>query len=197
LTESAHDIVRRYIDALNRADFEAAASLLDENVIVAPGSAWRWRGTEYRGREGWSSLIGQSGMRDRPYEFELEIHPMGPRVLASGSATRVEEDGTRTTRRGAMLFSVDERGIRRIDSYAAEAAARAALIDDKTRVLTAREREIFRLLAKGLNGPEIAEKLNLSANTVRTHVANGMAALKAKTRAHAVAEAIGRGELDI
>ncbi len=62
--------------------------------------------------------------------------------------------------------------------------------------LTGREREIFELLALGLTGPEVATRLRISVNTVRTHVANGMETLGAKTRAHAVAEALARGELD-
>jgi len=64
-------------------------------------------------------------------------------------------------------------------------------------VLTEREREIFRLLVSGLNGPEIASRLHISTHTVRTHVANGMASLQARTRAQAVAEALSRGELEI
>lgn len=62
--------------------------------------------------------------------------------------------------------------------------------------LTEREREIFALLALGLTGPEVARRLGISANTVRTHVANGMESLGARTRAHAVAEALAHGELD-
>ncbi|MCW5909824.1 MAG: response regulator transcription factor [Cyclobacteriaceae bacterium] len=39
-------------------------------------------------------------------------------------------------------------------------------------VLTRREKEILQLLADGLNGPEIAEKLFLSAFTIETHRKN-------------------------
>src|SRR5207302_6381 len=35
--------------------------------------------------------------------------------------------------------------------------------------LTVREREITRLIALGLSGPEMAQELHLSHNTVRTH----------------------------
>jgi len=38
--------------------------------------------------------------------------------------------------------------------------------------LTAREREVLRLFAQGLEGPEVARALNLSAKTVETHVRN-------------------------
>ena len=62
--------------------------------------------------------------------------------------------------------------------------------------LSKREREVFRLLADGLSGEEIAERLYLSPETVRTHVRNGMTKLGARTRTQAVVAAISRGEID-
>jgi putative two-component system response regulator len=64
-------------------------------------------------------------------------------------------------------------------------------------VLTAREREIFELLARGLSGEQIAAELFLSPETVRTHVRNGMRKLAARTRVHAVAEALRRREISL
>lgn len=43
--------------------------------------------------------------------------------------------------------------------------------------LTAREREVLRLFAQGLEGPEVARALNLSAKTIETHVRNARAKL--------------------
>jgi DNA-binding CsgD family transcriptional regulator len=76
------------------------------------------------------------------------------------------------------------------DSQAFEAAT-------GTPVLTAREREVFQLLANGLTGPEIARQLVLSPATVRTHVQNGVTRLSAKTRLHALAMALKRGEIQL
>jgi PAS domain S-box-containing protein len=59
--------------------------------------------------------------------------------------------------------------------------------------LTSREREVVRLIASGGSGPEIAEELNLTHNTVRTHVRNAMTKLGARSRAHLVAKALGDG----
>lgn len=60
--------------------------------------------------------------------------------------------------------------------------------------LTAREREILTLLADGLNGQAIAERLFLSPETVRTHVRNATTKLGARTRVQAVALVVrGRG----
>lgn len=61
--------------------------------------------------------------------------------------------------------------------------------------LSRREREVFELLADGLSGAEIAERLVLSPETVRTHIRNGMAKLGASTRSQAVAIALHRREI--
>ncbi|HVD38709.1 MAG TPA: LuxR C-terminal-related transcriptional regulator [Solirubrobacterales bacterium] len=56
--------------------------------------------------------------------------------------------------------------------------------------LTDREREIMTLVAAGLQGADIAERLFLSPETVKSHVHNAMGKLGAHTRAHAVAIAL-------
>lgn len=58
--------------------------------------------------------------------------------------------------------------------------------------LTRREREVLGLLADGLSGDEIAERLSISSLTVRTHVKHVMDKLKATTRTEAVAIAMRR-----
>ncbi len=63
-------------------------------------------------------------------------------------------------------------------------------------VLTAREREILQMLAGGLTGEQVAERLVLSPETVRTHVRNAMNKLNAKTRAHAIALAVREREIE-
>jgi len=60
--------------------------------------------------------------------------------------------------------------------------------------LSARELEVLELLADGLNGQKIAERLFLSPETVRTHVRNATSKLGAHTRVQAVAIVVrGRG----
>ena len=56
--------------------------------------------------------------------------------------------------------------------------------------LTQREREVLRLLADGLGNEEIGRRLEISADTVRTHVRKAMAKLEADTRTQAVATAL-------
>ena len=62
-------------------------------------------------------------------------------------------------------------------------------------VLSPREREVLDLLAQGLNGEEVASRLTLSPETIRTHVRNAMDKLEAHTRVHAVALALREGEI--
>jgi two-component system, NarL family, response regulator LiaR len=56
--------------------------------------------------------------------------------------------------------------------------------------LTCREREILALLAKGLNNPEIADRLSISRSTVKTHISNILSKLGASTRGEVIALAI-------
>ena len=53
--------------------------------------------------------------------------------------------------------------------------------------LSPREREVLGLLADGLQGPEIAQRLFLSLETVRTHIRNAVGKLGARTRVQAAA----------
>jgi PAS domain S-box-containing protein len=61
--------------------------------------------------------------------------------------------------------------------------------------LSGREREVLGLLALGATGRQIADSLELSPETVRTHVRNSMEKLGAHTRAHAIVLALRRGEI--
>jgi PAS domain S-box-containing protein len=74
------------------------------------------------------------------------------------------------------------------------------LADDALRAgdpLTARERDVLRLAALGGTTGTIAGELGVSVTTVKTHVRNAMDKLEARTRVHAVALALGRGEISI
>ncbi len=61
--------------------------------------------------------------------------------------------------------------------------------------LTARQVEILRLVARGMHDAEIAERLGLSAHTVKRHVANVLARLQLPSRAAATAHAAQQGLL--
>lgn len=62
------------------------------------------------------------------------------------------------------------------------------------KVLSRRESEILAMLAGGLTGEDISQRLVLSPETVRTHVRNAMKKLQARTRIEAVVKALAREE---
>jgi PAS domain S-box-containing protein len=63
----------------------------------------------------------------------------------------------------------------------------------RTGSLSARERDVVRLLSLGSTGPEIADELQVAHNTVRTHVRNAMTKLGARSRAQLVAMSLADG----
>jgi DNA-binding NarL/FixJ family response regulator len=63
--------------------------------------------------------------------------------------------------------------------------------------LSPREREVMAALAEGLKGPQVAERLGIAPDTVRTHVENAMQKLDARTRVHAIAIALQHGLIEI
>jgi DNA-binding NarL/FixJ family response regulator len=63
-------------------------------------------------------------------------------------------------------------------------------------MLTAREREILQLLANGMSNADVASKLFISQETVKSHVRHILAKLEADTRTHAVAIALRESIID-
>jgi DNA-binding NarL/FixJ family response regulator len=63
-------------------------------------------------------------------------------------------------------------------------------------MLTPREREILQLLADGLSNADVASRLFISQETVKSHVRHILAKLEADTRTHAVAIALRESIID-
>jgi DNA-binding NarL/FixJ family response regulator len=59
--------------------------------------------------------------------------------------------------------------------------------------LTARELEVLQLMARGLTNRQIGQRLKISEHTVKFHAASVLGKLSARSRAEAVARAIGLG----
>ena len=78
----------------------------------------------------------------------------------------------------------------------AEVAAEIAehVTDD---VLTPREIDVLRLIAGGYANKQIAGKLSLTEETVKSHIKNILAKLGASDRTHAVTIALKRGIIDL
>ena len=67
---------------------------------------------------------------------------------------------------------------------------------DGTEILTQREREILQLLADGMSNADVAGRLFISQETVKSHVRHILAKLEADTRTQAVAIALREAMID-
>jgi PAS domain S-box-containing protein len=110
-------------------------------------------------------------------------------VCADGATVSVDWGAhvvVATGHRLALLvaLSTSRRSLRRAASSKSDAPA-----------LSPRELEIVELVALGYSGPEIAQKLHISHETVRTHVRNAMVKTGARSRAHLVAKALADGAI--
>jgi two-component system nitrate/nitrite response regulator NarL len=74
-----------------------------------------------------------------------------------------------------------------VPSTGRQASAEAHLLASQ---LTRRELEVLELLAQGAGGAEIARRLRVSPNTVRTHVQGILSKLQVHTRLEAAAFAV-------
>ena len=116
----------------------------------------------------------------------------------SGEAKLVHSDGTSVEVQWAA--STETVTGRRLVLFVALSVSRwgghfrrIAASESAPRALTPWEREIVHLVSLGAAGPEVADELQISHETVRTHVRNAMEKLGARSRAHLVAKALGDG----
>jgi DNA-binding NarL/FixJ family response regulator len=182
----------------------------DLEVVGAAGSA--------------EEALGQVG-RLRPDVALLDLELPGldgiaaiPRLLEASPATRIlvftayggDERVFGALRAGASGYLLKgasgadlARGIRAVHAggSALEPRVAARLVAGVggrggTASLTEREREVLRLVARGLPGKQVARELAISERTVKFHVAAILRKLGADNRAQAVALAAQRGLLE-
>ena len=100
---------------------------------------------------------------------------------------------------GAMGYVLKEAPhetlVRAIEKVAAgeryvDRALMPAFLPARDEILTTREREILQLLADGMSNADVADRLVISQETVKSHVRHILAKLEADTRTHAVAIAL-------
>jgi DNA-binding NarL/FixJ family response regulator len=110
--------------------------------------------------------------------------------LDSGARGYALKEGTQAELRGA-LRTVAEGGTYVDPRLHPALLSREAT--EKQPTLSKREREIMDLLAQGLTGEQVAQRLVLSPETIKTHIRNAMNKLEANTRVHAIAIALREG----
>lgn len=140
------------------------------------------------------TLVDDS-MADRLEHFWRAFADQGGHAgpFAAGDDLDLELEVTRNVVAGRHLLMLSPSGkARRRRRFAPPPEAPAPARQLGGRTPSARECEILRLLASGATDPQIASMLGLSPATVQTHVRNAKAKLGARTRAQAVAMAIGR-----
>ena len=119
---------------------------------------------------------------------EIELLIKG---LDSGARGYALKEGTQSELRTALTDRRRGRHLRR------PARLHPALLSSRAtktqKALSKREREIMDLLAQGLTGEQVAERLFLSPETIKTHIRNAMNKLEANTRVHAIAIALREG----
>jgi DNA-binding NarL/FixJ family response regulator len=81
---------------------------------------------------------------------------------------------------------------RLIDEFARIPAASPRPADELS-TLTAREREVLTLVARGLTNAEVSDRLNVSPTTVKTHIGHLLTKLDMRTRAQLVMVAYESG----
>jgi LuxR family maltose regulon positive regulatory protein len=81
-------------------------------------------------------------------------------------------------------------------AFATQLTAHPASLDPAVELLTAREREVLRLIAEGFSNQELAARLHLSPQTVKVHTRNIYSKLGVASRTQAVARGRDLGFLE-
>ena len=95
----------------------------------------------------------------------------------------------------AVFMPDDDASARATHAVGDAAWAAVTRQNDSQAALTRREREVMTMLATGIATAQIAQRLFVSSETVKSHVQNAMGKLGAHTRAHAVAIALVTGQI--
>jgi DNA-binding NarL/FixJ family response regulator len=115
---------------------------------------------------------------------------IGP-ALAAGAQGYLLKDATPDELSRAVRSLVQGRATLE-PSVAARLLERMAE-NERSEDLSARELEVLRLLVEGASNKAIAARLNLSENTIKSHISHIFGKLGVQSRAEAVAAALQRG----
>ena len=165
---------------VNDEQLAAMAAAARGRVSIASGDLAGATGDLRAALRAWSGL-------NRPFEVARTRLECARAVAATQADAAIDEA------RGA-LTAFAELGAS-VDADRAAAFLRSAGIVPRVGpkgvgVLTAREREVLRLLGAGLSNPEIAQRLHVSRKTASHHVSSILAKLNLRNRAEAAARAV-------
>ena len=116
--------------------------------------------------------------------------PLLSRGLESGAKGYVLKEASHDT----LLKAIEK--VAGGETYVDPALMPSFLGKEQTDMLTAREREILQLLADGMSNADVAQKLFISQETVKSHVRHILTKLEADTRTQAVAIALREAIID-
>ena len=195
-----HALLRRGIAALLNAepDMELVAEATSGPEAIQQFNKWRPDITlmdlQMNGMSGIETIISiRSGFPTARIivltTYLNEMHVV--RALKAGARAYVLKD--QIDEDLSQVIRAVHAGQRRVPPEVAAELAEHAGEDD----LTSREIEILRLIASGNANKQIADRLSLAENTVKSHVGNILSKLHASDRTHAVTTAVKRGIIDL
>ncbi len=139
--------------------------------------------------EAWRAVVASFEAYGNPYEAARSRVCLASVLAAAGDASGADAELT------AVRATAEAIGSRSL-VHMADAVASASASGPGREGLTAREREILTLLARGLSNGQIGQRLFISTKTASVHVSHILAKLQASTRGEAVDLARRRGVLD-
>ena len=139
-------------------------------------------------KQQWAEFLtgGEAGGR-----YELYVADHKPFPTEFGAVANVVPG-----RHLALFILADEGSAEEMGGAARVGEWRALMAVRERRLpLSKREREVMTLAAAGGQSGDMAQRLFLSPETIKSHIQNAMAKLGAHTRAHAVAIALVTGQI--
>jgi DNA-binding CsgD family transcriptional regulator len=179
-----------------RAQVTALAAAIPVQRAVDRAYAAQVAATVQRSLALWQQAVAE-------WRADGQRHPLGLALL--GLAAAAAGAGDRSTAAAALEEAAgiaDELGAAPMIEQATTLAQRLGLrfaartVAAGTEVLTAREREVLRLVAEGHSNSRIAERLYISPKTASVHVSRIIAKLEVSNRVEAAAVARRLGLLD-